>query len=538
VHGSLGEKLLADIVRELGETRASGLLRLTQGKTIKAIFFETGSPVFAISNLSQEQIDFHLVQQRCATRAQVDEALKEGGKMHRIGQTLVEKGVIDSETMRRATRQLAKEIVLSLFEWTSGEFVFDERMKAEHSVKLDWNASDCILEGTRAASRLDQFAHSVAPEGYWVSRSKKVGTSNGFAGKLDSIESYLLSRLETPTRVEELASISGLGQEETRKALCALVSVGLLRARPTQKPSPEQGESAAVADPTIVDEITRKLDFFPSADCYEILGVTKRSTSSDVKAAYYKLAKKFHPDKFRQPEHKEIHAKVERLFSKITEAYETLIDPASRASYDEQSKKGVRSEPAPEPVAMAEPLAPRRDNGPLSVETNSGSLPEAHPAPSPIEPSKTRQQPVSNPAQAAEYYYQQGRTRNDQRDHYGAVIMLREAVKLDPKKPHYHFHLGVALLKNPRTRREAEVHLVKAAELDPFNSQIRLRLAFLYKEAGLPKKAEHYFREALSLDPENLTAQRELSGTRSRNKNDVPIWKADIGTIAKKFFRK
>src|SRR5262249_22992525 len=57
-----------------------------------------------------------------------------------------------------------------------------------------------------------------------------------------------------------------------------------------------------------------------------------------------------------------------------------------------------------------------------------------------------------SPTQMAEYYYQQGRARNDQKDYYGAVQLLREAVKLDGGKPHYHYHLGVALLKNPRTR--------------------------------------------------------------------------------------
>ena len=109
-------------------------------------------------------------------------------------------------------------------------------------------------------------------------------------------------------------------------------------------------------------------------------------------------------------------------------------------------------------------------------------------------------------------------------------------MKLDGSRPHYHYHLGVALLKNPRTRREGEHHLVKAAELDPFNAQIRVRLGVLYKEAGLPKKAEYYFKAALSIDPENRVALREL-GSASREKKDN-IWKSDLGSIAKKIFKK
>jgi curved DNA-binding protein CbpA len=537
VHGALGEKLLADIIRELGESKASGLLRLTQGKTIKAIFFESGGPIFAISNLAKEQMDSYLLQANCATRAQIDEGLKSAGKIHRLGPTLVEMGIVDQERMSQVASQLAKEIIFSLFEWTHGEFVFDERIKAEHTIKLEWNALDCILEGARKASHLEQFAGAVAPQTALVGRTNRNGVPAGFSGRLSPAESYLLSRLDTPTDVGELAAVLGLGQEETRKAVCALVSVGLLRVIGGDRTTSDHGEHTEVsAEASIADEIARKADFFSTADCYEMLGVTRRSTASEIKAAYYKLAKKFHPDRYRQAEHKEIHAKIERLFAKMSEAYEILMDPASRASYDEKTRKGIRVEPVPEPPLAPEAPTGTREKRPISEDKSSGPLAPPAVTSAPPEHPQGRQQPTANPAQAAEYYYQQGRSRNDQKDHYGAVTLLREAVKLDPKKPHYHFHLGVALLKNPRTRREGELHLVRAAELDPFNSQIRVRLGLLYKEAGLPKKSDHYFREALALDPDNRVALRELSA--SKKSNEVPLWKADIGTLAKKIFKK
>jgi len=59
-------------------------------------------------------------------------------------------------------------------------------------------------------------------------------------------------------------------------------------------------------------------------------------------------------------------------------------------------------------------------------------------------------------------------------------------------------------------RYEAEHHLLRAAELDPGNPQIPLRLGLLFKEAGLLKKAEHYFQETLLRDGKNKTALVEL----------------------------
>ena len=78
----------------------------------------------------------------------------------------------------------------------------------------------------------------------------------------------------------------------------------------------------------------------------------------------------------------------------------------------------------------------------------------------------------------------------------------------------------------------------KAAELEPYNAQIRAKLGLLYKEAGLHKRAEHYFHEALQLDPENRVARRETSGDLKPDLAQVSIWKSDVGTIAKRIFKK
>jgi hypothetical protein len=55
----------------------------------------------------------------------------------------------------------------------------------------------------------------------------------------------------------------------------------------------------------------------------------------------------------------------------------------------------------------------------------------------------------------------------------------------------------------------------------------------------LTKRAEHYFREALKMDPENRVAKREISGEAARSKAaGGSIWKADLGSMAKKIFKK
>lgn len=64
-------------------------------------------------------------------------------------------------------------------------------------------------------------------------------------------------------------------------------------------------------------------------DYYEILGVSRTAVAEDIKAAYRKLALKYHPD--RNPDNKE----AEEKFKEATEAYEILSDPQKRAQYDQ-----------------------------------------------------------------------------------------------------------------------------------------------------------------------------------------------------------
>lgn len=65
-------------------------------------------------------------------------------------------------------------------------------------------------------------------------------------------------------------------------------------------------------------------------DWYKILGITRNAGDAQVKTAYRKLAKKYHPD--AHPGDKE----CETRFREITEAYTILSDPAKRKKYDKE----------------------------------------------------------------------------------------------------------------------------------------------------------------------------------------------------------
>ena len=68
-----------------------------------------------------------------------------------------------------------------------------------------------------------------------------------------------------------------------------------------------------------------------SKDYYELLGVSKTATSDEIKRAFRKLAKQYHPDAQHNEEDKK---KAEAKFKEINEAYSVLSDENKRAQYD------------------------------------------------------------------------------------------------------------------------------------------------------------------------------------------------------------
>src|SRR5579883_2858429 len=71
-------------------------------------------------------------------------------------------------------------------------------------------------------------------------------------------------------------------------------------------------------------------------DYYEVLGISRNATEDEVKRAFRRLAKQYHPDANKEQG-------AEARFVEVNEAYEVLSDPQKRAAYDRFGHAGVNN---------------------------------------------------------------------------------------------------------------------------------------------------------------------------------------------------
>jgi DnaJ-class molecular chaperone len=208
-------------------------------------------------------------------------------------------------------------------------------------------------------------------------------------------------------------------------------------------------------------------------DLYQVLGVTSGARTDEVRRAYYALARKFHPDKFRN---EEIKAKAEKSFARITEAYSTLINTDLRQKYNEEA---------------AAHAGHRNDNR------------------------------AADTTEIARQNFRHGREHLEHGRLAEALSSLQNACDQDPTRAEYFELLGTTQARNPRLRKQAEENLQKAIEVSPTSANAYAMLGSLYERAGQTDRAREMYRRALQWDPENALARKALEGDAPAKKSGL-----------------
>ena len=184
-------------------------------------------------------------------------------------------------------------------------------------------------------------------------------------------DAFVLSRVDGSASEDDIAMATGLEIGVVRAALEKLAKLGALRygtqtSHVVTRPAPQRTSSgsfhigpiietragssdahpaAALYDPSELDEqidvaleVKRRiLDTFYRLEHlshYELLGIEQNAEKKAIKAAYFQLVNLFHPDRYFGKNLGSFKSKLERLFTRVTEAHDTLTRGEGRDEYD------------------------------------------------------------------------------------------------------------------------------------------------------------------------------------------------------------
>jgi tetratricopeptide (TPR) repeat protein len=391
--GTLSDKSVATLVRDMGRNRRSGVLRLSHGRTIRVLIFDEGRPAFALSNVPEEQLDVLLVRQRRLRPDQAAEAKSQIKKEFELGSKLVELGMLEPDDLRAATIEQARNVIAAAFSLYEGEFTLDTAARAPFEISIGVATGRLVMESARDAS-ID--AARIVLEG----AGRLIATSDSplEGANLSSVDGYLLSRLTSPMTADEICNSSGLPEEQVLPTLYALFAAGFLERVDDDAPVDAEPEAETFAEVPVAElraDLVRRLASFESADHYEVLGIPRSGDLGDVKNAYYALAKQYHPDRHRHASDPDIHDKLEAIFARISRAYEILKDGRLRTDYDAR----LGPPKVPPPISQAPPPQappPRPAAPPATTQPPRPLVPPVTPIAQPAPP-----RPPSGPAAAA-----------------------------------------------------------------------------------------------------------------------------------------
>lgn len=506
IRGTLQEYSFADLLTETSQAGLGGSFRLMHQEEKSVIYLQDGKVVFAVSNLRQHRL-FHILLQTQAVTKEVLTDIPNFTNDFELAEALIEKGIFDRATIDAVFNNQIEEIIKTILQWETGLWTFSHLARAKETMRFKVDAEKIMVNFVRSKSDEEISRKFRSFEEKFVARGSFRADL-----PLQSDEGYIFSRLDsTPVKLQDIKNHSGMPAPLILKILYLLwvggfitrqnweaafseskikeiLSAKLTLKAPVIKPEVKIETAAPVEEEVLelelenakpeLDEaqlLIQYLDRVENAESYyEIFDIPIKAALPEIKAAYFKLAKSYHPDKFHHEGDSERQQRIQNAFTEIARAYETLKDEKARELYDFKLRKYLESIKEQEKSADA-----------------TGNQQK-------VQPDKAKME------------FDQGFDLLLAQDYENAIPFLARSVQLSPQNARHHAYYGKALSYAQNQRFKAESEINTAIKLDSGNPAYRIMLVEFYIQFNLLKRAEGELQRLLTAFPGNKEAQALL----------------------------
>jgi curved DNA-binding protein CbpA len=487
--GELSHGILPGLLRDIYVRRLTGTLRFARGRERLNVRFEKGHIARAESSLHAGRLGETMVAEGLITRAELRRAVTQAEKTsRRFGEVVREMGLVDCGGVERALAAQVRAALLTVFSWGEGLVEFEaEPPRARGEATLPLSTGEIVLEAVRrvkdpAAVRLGlgDLARLLAPSTDPLLRFQRVS--------LTPVEGFLLSRVDGRTSAREVLQLVTGPALEAERALLGLLSVGLVDFLSDVREATPDAQA-------LRREVTEFVRYMGSRSHFDVLGVSPEDPPERVEAAFFRLARRYHPDSHHDPALRDLRDRLHGAFVRVCEAWETLRQPDKAGAYAAALARAPRGrgEPGPEPAVSEE--------------------------------DRRQQEAV---LQQAEERLREGRQ-------WEAVGLLQALIPLSRGRirSRARLRLAQAQLRKADTVREAEKELRALVQEEAENVDARMALAEFCLEHGHKRRARHLLEEVLTIRPghRQAAAQLQAAGGEEQDKEKE---KLDLGKLLRK----
>ncbi len=488
--GQLEKYPLPMLLAQILEKNLSGTLHVESGESRTWIWFDQGFP--AGVNIPNSEVYLGMVMREIGLidDATFNESLMIMAKTNKLrGQVLMEMGKIDREQLAQALSVQLMRKLTELFNLYKGSYRF-ARGEAMPGRMQPFRIHPylAIYNGIKNCYQVEEL--KVILGDLLVGKSCRVSEQFAMNSGLLELPSdeqadiELLAELRLP---EDFVQAAASGTTSAMLLLLVLHCCGMLvtgEVASAEKIAPPRPSPPSPAKPALASQavartapepkisesfkkrLKEKVQQIQAEDLLGLLEVPADAGVDQVKKAYLQLTLKFHPDRLPSGADADIREVTSFVFSKLSEAFQTLSDPARRKAFMRTTARQV---------GVAGPADPEK----------------------------------------ALLEYEKGRVFINKKDYPKAVMHLREAHDLDPTNTEYlsrFLWFGYVAAEEPKQDKLHEVRL-KLDEMYrtiPGNFYVNRYLATIYRLLEEGEKYELHLAKANSIRPTDIETAREL----------------------------
>ncbi len=441
-------------LKNISINKKTGFLTIKCPMSERKFFFKNGVMIALTTSISEEKIGTILISMGKAKREYIDKAVILNEK---VGKYLVKEGIITPDELFAALNFQTKKVIsviANIKDKCSIEFKAGDKNIPPKSVNFDFKTILTFLIFYVSLTTID----TTKVNEFVIPKIKDDTFLNDIVPP--SVQS-IIQLIDGEKTHSEIIKLSNFPKTEYFKLMYFLRVLGVV----------EEGKPTIQIPPEFEREIERYFILAKEKKFTEIF--KEKSDLEALKAEYFKLSKKFHPDRVGRDIPPDVKEKIEVIFDAINKGYEILTDPKKRKEFLEEKLE----EEAFNPKEFAKQSFER-----------------------------------------AKVLYRNGMYRE-------AISLLESAVRYDKENAEYLLLLGMVQMKTTGHKKRAEENLRKVIQLSPWNSEAYYYLGKLYLEEGLINKAKSIFERAYRQFPQHERIKEEYKKLFKEKKSIFDFFK-------------